>query len=508
MKERTHIQLGFDHDKYIESQSQYIMERAGKYDKLYLEFGGKLIGDRHAARCLPGYRENAKLELLKSLRDQAEIVISVGAMDIEANKIRSDFLSTYDMEVLRLIDDLRSFDLLVNSVVITRYSDQPAANHFRRKLERRGIKTYVHRPIAGYPFNVDYIVSDEGYGSLEYIETTRPIVVVTAPGPGSGKLATCLAQIYNEFRHGKASCYAKFETFPVWNLPLKHPLNVAYEAATADLSDCNMVDSYHLDAYGVTTTNYNRDMEMFPVMKRLLDRIMGESIYKSPTDMGVNRIADGIINDELVREASRQEIIRRYLRARCDYKKGVITADILSRNQFILENEGLKAEMRAPVVPAREYNEQVCQKTGSSDGMCAVAIELPSGKIITGRQSEQMSAPAAALLNAVKHLGGIPDSMHLLPDSVLCPILDLKVNKLKSHSKVMSAEEALMALSLSAVMSPAAKTAIEMLPMLATSQAHCTSMANPADDRLYSRLNIDLTCDDNFLTQDLLDNRY
>lgn len=496
---------GFDPDKYIESQSQYIMERASRYDKLYLEFGGKLMYDRHAARCLPGYRENAKMELLKSLRDKAEIVISVGAPDIEANKVRSDFMTTYDMEVLRLIDDLRSFELLVNCVVITRYDGQPSADLFRRKLERRGVRTCTHRPIPGYPYDIDTIVSDRGYGSQAYIETTRPIVVVTAPGPGSGKLATCLSQIYNEFRRGRQCCYAKFETFPVWNLPLKHPLNVAYEAATADLNDFNMLDSYHLDAYGVTAINYNRDMEMFPVLKRMLDRIMGNSVYSSPTDMGVNRIADGIIDDDIVRAAARQEIIRRYLRARCDYKKGTIPAEVLARNQSIMESEGLKPEMRSTVLPARCYHESVCARFGTAEGQCAVAIELPCGTVVTGRQSDQMSAPAAALLNAVKVLGSIPDSMRLLPDSVLDPILDLKVNKLKAYSRVLNCEEALMALSLSAVMSPAAKTAIEHLPDLAGSQAHCTAMVIAADDRLYKRLSIDLTCDDEFLSTDLLE---
>lgn len=505
MEGQSHVVLGFDHEKYITEQSEYIMECAAKYDKLYLEFGGKLTYDRHASRCLPGYRENAKLELLSTLKDQAEIIISVAAKDIETNKVRSDFLSTYDMEVLRLIDDLRAFGLLINSVVITRYEGQEAADLFRRKLTQRGIKTHIHRSIPGYPFNIDYIVSDEGYGSLEYIETTRPVVVVTAPGPGSGKLATCLAQIYNEYRRGNSCGYAKFETFPVWNMPLKHPLNVAYEAATADLSDFNMVDSYHLDAYGVTAINYNRDMEIFPVIKRMLDRIMGESVYKSPTDMGVNRIAHGIIDDSIVREASRQEIIRRYLRATCDYKKGLISAEIVSRNQFIMETEGLKPEMRAAVLPAREYRDSVCQRLGVRDGMCAVAIELPNKVIVTGRQSEQMSAPAAALLNAVKYLGEIPDSLRLLPDSVLAPILDLKVNKLKNHSKVLNSEEVLMALSLSAVMSPAAKTAVDRLSMLYGSQAHCTALVTPSDDGLYKKLGIDLTCDDVFLTAELLD---
>ena len=495
--------LGFSHEQYIAAQSKYILERINGWDKLYLEFGGKLMYDMHAKRCLPGYRENAKLELLSTLKDKTEIIISVAAGDIEKNKRRADFGITYDLEVLRLIDDLRSYELDINSVVITRYEGQAAAKLFRAKLEQRGVKTYVHYPIPGYPFDIDRIVSDEGYGSNAYIETTKPLVVVTAPGPGSGKLATCLSQVYNEHKRGRDTCYAKFETFPVWDLPLKHPLNVAYEAATTDLSDCNMVDSYHLDAYGVTAINYNRDMEMFPVVKRMLERIMGKAIYKSPTDMGVNKISDGITDDGIVREASRQEIIRRYLRAACDFKRGLISADILARNEFIMETENLKPEDRPPVLPARAYHEQVQKRFGRTDGICTVAIELSDGKVITGRQSEQLSAPAAAVLNALKYLGKIPDEMRLLPAQVLDPILDLKVVRLKNRSNVLNAEEALMALSLAAVLSSAAKTAIDNLPRLAGAQAHCTRIVTQADESLYRKLEIDLTCDDEFFSDHL-----
>lgn len=495
--------LGFDPKKYIREQSEYILQRVNGWEKLYLEFGGKLMNDTHAMRCLPGYRENAKLELLETLKDQAEIIISVGAGDIEKNKKRADFGITYDMEVLRLIDDLRSYNLDINSVVITRYEGQIAAKLFRAKLEQRGIRTYVHNPIPGYPFDIDRIVSEEGYGANEYIETTKPLVVVTAPGPGSGKLATCLSQVYNEQRRGTRCYYAKFETFPVWNMPLKHPLNVAYEAATADLSDFNMLDSYHLDAYGVTSINYNRDMEMFPVVRRILDRITGESVYKSPTDMGVNRIATGIVDDDVISEASRQEIIRRYLRAACDHKRGIISNEIVQRNEFIMETERLKPEDRTPVLPARAYHSEVQKRFQKSDGVCAVAIELPDGTMITGRQSEQMSAPAAALLNAVKFLGDIPDAMRLLPNSVLDPILDLKVNRLKDRHHVLNAEEALMALSLSAVLSPSSKTAVEKLSELRGAQAHCTRIVTQADEALYRKLGIDLTCDDIFFS-DLL----
>ncbi|MEG0753871.1 MAG: DUF1846 family protein, partial [Angelakisella sp.] len=352
------MKIGFDHEKYITEQSKYILERVNGWDKLYLEFGGKLMFDSHAKRCLPGYQENAKLELLASLRDSAEIIICVHAGDIERNKARGDSGITYGMDVFRLIDDLRSYRLKVNSVLVTRYDGQPSATMFMQKLENRGIKTYHHKSIPGYPGDVDTIVSDQGYGVNAYIETTRPIVVVTGPGPGSGKLATCLNQLYHEHQLGRHAGYAKFETFPVWNVPLKHSLNVAYEAATADLKDFNILDSFHLDAYGVTSVNYNRDMEMFPVVKRIIERITGdECCYKSPTDMGVNRIASGIVDDDVVREASRQEIIRRYFRAACDYKTGAVSEETYQRMRFIMDGQGLRPEDRTVVLPTRTYLE-------------------------------------------------------------------------------------------------------------------------------------------------------
>ncbi|MEG2088339.1 MAG: DUF1846 family protein, partial [Angelakisella sp.] len=438
------MKIGFDHQKYIAEQSKYIRERVTGWDKLYLEFGGKLMFDTHAKRCLPGYQENAKLELLASLADSAEIIICVHAGDIERNKARGDSGITYGMDVFRLIDDLRSYGLKVNSVLVTRYEEQPAAAMFMQKLENRGVKTYSHKPIVGYPTDVDTIVSDKGYGVNPYIETTRPIVVVTGPGPGSGKLATCLNQLYHEHQRGMRVGYAKFETFPVWNIPLKHPLNVAYEAATVDLKDFNILDSFHLEAYGTTAVNYNRDMEMFPVVRRIIERITGEeSLYKSPTDMGVNRISSGIIDDEVVREASRQEIIRRYFRTACDYKTGAAGEEAYQRMRFILDGQGLRPEDRTVVVPTRNYLEQTKVRLGKTDGIAAMGIEMADGTIITGRNSELMTAAAAAVLNAIKHLGNIPDEMHLLPPIIIEPILKLKTECLKNRYHLLSCEEIL-----------------------------------------------------------------
>lgn len=498
------MKLGFDHKKYITEQSKYILEKVDGWDKLYLEFGGKLMFDTHAKRCLPGYQENAKLELLASLRDSAEIIICVHAMDIERNKARGDSGITYGMDVMRLIDDLRSYGLSVNSVVVTRYENQPAAAMFMKKLENRSIKTYHHRPIAGYPSNVEAIVSDQGYGANEFIKTTRPIVVVTGPGPGSGKLATCLCQLYHEHQHGVRAGYAKFETFPVWNVPLKHPLNVAYESATADLKDFNMLDSFHLDAYGVTAVNYNRDMEMFPVVKRIIERITGEeSCYKSPTDMGVNRIASGIVEDSVVQEASRQEMIRRYFRAACDYKTGAASQETYQRMQVIMDGQGLRPEDRTVVPPTREYLEKARERLGMTDGISAVGIQLADGTIITGRNSELMTASAAAVLNAIKHLASIPDGMHLLPPIIIEPIQKLKKDSLKNRNRLLNCEEILMALSISAVTNPVAQTAMQSLSSLGNSQAHSTCFISEGDRRTLTSLGIDVTCDAVYMNHSL-----
>ena len=501
------MKIGFDHEKYLEEQSKYILERVNNYDKLYLEFGGKLLFDMHAKRVLPGFDENAKIKLLHKLREKAEIIICVYAGDIERNKIRGDFGITYDMDVLRLIDDLRGYDLEVNSVVITRYSGQPATNIFINKLERRGIKVYKHEAIKGYPTEVDTIVSDEGYGKNPYIETTKPIVVVTAPGPGSGKLATCLNQLYHENKRGNAVGYSKFETFPVWNVPLKHPLNIAYEAATVDLKDVNMIDSFHFDAYNEVAVNYNRDIEMFPVIKRIIEKITGkESIYKSPTDMGVNRVGFGITDDEVVKEASIQEIIRRYFKTSVEYKKGYVDAEVFQRIKIIMESLNLKPEDRKVVIPAREYSSKLKLDANKNDACPVVALELENGTILTGRSSELMDASSAAILNAVKHLANISDDIHLISPVVLEPIKSLKTNALGSNNTSLNSEEILIALSICAATNPMAQVALEKLTKLKGCQAHSTTILSTGDEQIFRKLGIDVTCDPEYPSQNLFYN--
>ena len=499
------MKIGFDHEKYLEEQSKYILERVNNYDKLYLEFGGKLLFDLHAKRVLPGFDENAKIKLLHKLRENVEVVICVYAGDIERNKIRGDFGITYDMDVLRLIDDLRSYDLEVNSVVITRYNDQPSTTVFINKLERRGIKVYKHRATKGYPTDVDTIVSEEGYGNNPYIETSKPIVVVTAPGPGSGKLATCLSQLYHENKRGNVAGYSKFETFPVWNVPLKHPLNIAYEAATVDLKDVNMIDYFHLDAYGETAVNYNRDLETFPVLKRIIEKITGkESVYKSPTDMGVNRVGFGIVDDEVVKEASRQEIIRRYFKTGCEYKKGYVDKETFEHAKLIMEQVNLKPEDRKVVIPARERAAKLKEE---NNNICtAVAIELNDGSILTGKGSELLDASAAALLNSVKHLANIADDIHLISPVILEPILDLKFKTLSNQKVSLNCEEVLIALSISAATNPIAQVAMEKLAMLKNCQAHSTTILPTSDEQTLRKLGIDVTCDAEYASESLFYN--
>lgn len=499
------MKIGFDHEKYLEEQSKYILERVNNYDKLYLEFGGKLLFDLHAKRVLPGFDENAKIKLLHKLRENVEVVICVYAGDIERNKIRGDFGITYDMDVLRLIDDLRSYDLEVNSVVITRYNDQPSTTVFINKLERRGIKVYKHRATKGYPTDVDTIVSEEGYGKNPYIETSKPIVVVTAPGPGSGKLATCLSQLYHENKRGNVAGYSKFETFPVWNVPLKHPLNIAYEAATVDLKDVNMIDHFHLDAYGETAVNYNRDLETFPVLKRIIEKITGkESVYKSPTDMGVNRVGFGIVDDEVVKEASRQEIIRRYFKTGCEYKKGYVDKETFEHAKLIMEQVNLKPEDRKVVIPARERAAKLKEE---NNNICtAVAIELNDGSILTGKGSELLDASAAALLNSVKHLANIADDIHLISPVILEPILDLKSKTLSNQKVSLNCEEVLIALSISAATNPIAQVAMEKLAMLKNCQAHSTTILPTSDEQTLRKLGIDVTCDAEYASESLFYN--
>lgn len=498
------MKLGFDPEKYITEQSKFILERVNNYDKLYLEFGGKLISDLHAKRVLPGFDEDAKIKLLQKLKDKSEILICVYAGDIERNKIRGDFGITYDMAVLRLIDDLRDLGLEVNSVVITRYNGQPATTVFINKLERRNIKVYKHEAIPGYPTDVDKIVSPEGYGRNPYITTTKPIVVVTAPGPGSGKLATCLNQLYHEHRLGKSAGYSKFETFPVWNVPLKHPLNVAYEAATVDLKDVNMIDSFHIEAYGEMAVNYNRDLEMFPVIKRIIERITNEeSIYKSPTDMGVNRVGFGIIDDEVVAEASRQEIIRRYFKTLCEYKKGLIDEDCNQHMALILQNMGLKPEDRSVVTPARDLAEKYKGILINNDIVSVTALQLEDGTIITGKKSELMSACGAMVLNAIKHLAGISDEIMLISPNIIEPMINLKGDKLHNKYTSLNSEEILIALSISAVTNPVAQVALDHLAELKGLQAHSTIMLTRNDEQTLRKLGIDVTCDPQYPSDDL-----
>lgn len=499
------MKIGFDHEKYLEEQSKYILERVNNYDKLYLEFGGKLLFDLHAKRVLPGFDENAKIKLLHKLKENVEVVICVYAGDIERNKIRGDFGITYDMDVLRLIDDLRSYDLEVNSVVITRYDDQPSTTVFINKLERRGIKVYKHRATKGYPTDVDTIVSEEGYGKNPYIETSKPIVVVTAPGPGSGKLATCLSQLYHENKRGNFAGYSKFETFPVWNVPLKHPLNIAYEAATVDLKDVNMIDYFHLEAYGETAVNYNRDLETFPVLKRIIEKITGkESVYKSPTDMGVNRVGFGIVDDEVVKEASKQEIIRRYFKTGCEYKKGYVNKDTFEHSKLIMDQVNLKEEDRKVVLPARERAARLKEENSS---ICtAVAIELNDGTILTGKGSELLDASAAALLNSIKYLANIADDMHLISPVILEPILDLKTKTLTNQKVSLNCEEVLIALSISAATNPIAQVAMEKLAMLKNCQAHSTTILPTSDEQTLGKLGIDVTCDAEYASESLFYN--
>ncbi|MCQ8213117.1 DUF1846 domain-containing protein [Cetobacterium somerae] len=498
------MKIGFDHNKYLEEQSKYILERVNNFDKLYLEFGGKLLFDLHAKRVLPGFDENAKIKLLQKLKEKVEVIICVYAGDIERNKIRGDFGITYDMDVFRLIDDLRERELEVNSVVITRYDDQPSTSLFITKLERRGIKVYKHRATKGYPTDVDTIVSEEGYGKNPYIKTTKPIVVVTAPGPGSGKLATCLSQLYHENKRGNAVGYSKFETFPVWNVPLKHPLNIAYEAATVDLKDVNMIDSFHLEAYGETAVNYNRDIEAFPVLKRIIEKITNkESIYKSPTDMGVNRVGFGITDDEVVREASKQEIIRRYFKTGCEYKKGYVDKETFQRAKLIMEELDLKESDRKVVTAAREHLEKQKQACEKNELLSSVAMELSNGMIFTGKKSNVLDASSAVLINALKAIAGINDNIHLISPTIIEDITKLKKNTLQSKNLGLDCEEMLIALTISATTNPMAQAALDQLPMLKGAQLHSTTILGKGDEQTLRKLGVDVTSDPVFPTENL-----
>src|SRR5665647_324869 len=489
--------LGFDSELYLKQQTEQISKRIDKFNnKLYLEFGGKLFDDYHAARVLPGFDVNAKVKLLHKLKDKAEIIFCIYAGDIERNKIRADLGITYDMDVMRLIDNLRSWELDINSVVITRYADQPAANIFREKLERRGVKTYTHTFTKGYPTDVKTIVSDEGYGANPYIETTKPLVVVTAPGPCSGKLATCLSQLYHEYKRNIKAGYAKFETFPIWNLPLKHPVNIAYEAATIDLKDVNMIDPFHLEAYGKTAVNYNRDIEVFPVVKTILSNITGLApLYESPTDMGVNMAGYSIYNNDVVKEASKQEIIRRYFHALCDYKQGLIDKDTAQRIELIMNELNLTSNDRKVVMPAKIKSEK--------ELVPAMAIMIKDEKIVTGKASNLMNAAASMILNAIKILSDISDEIHLISPIALEPIVRLKQDVLGHKSPILNLEEILIALSLSAAINPTAQLAMTKLVHLRNCEAHSSNILSKADEGVFRRLGINLTCEPEFPTKDL-----
>ena len=499
------MKIGFDNDKYLTMQSEHIRDRISKFDnKLYLEFGGKLFDDYHASRVLPGFEPDSKLRMLMQLSDQAEIVIVISAADIDKNKMRGDLGITYDEDVLRLIDAFTERGLYVGSVCITRYAGQESADHFKKRLEKLGIKVYFHYSIPGYPSNIPLIVSDEGYGANPYIETTKPIVVVTAPGPNSGKLGTCLSQLYHENKRGNAVGYSKFETFPVWNVPLKHPLNIAYEAATVDLKDVNMIDSFHLEKYGEMAVNYNRDLELFPVLKKIIEKITGkESIYQSPTDMGVNRVGYGIIDDEVVAEASRQEIIRRYFKTACEYKKGQVDKGAYERIKMIMEELNLKPEDRTVVIPARDYSNKLKETADKNDACPVVAIELTDGRIITGKGSDLMNSTAAATLNAIKTLANIDDELHLISPAILEPIVNLKTKTLGSRNPELSCEEILTALSICAVTNPTAQVVLDKLPLLKGSQAHSTTILSKNDEQTFRELGIDVTSDPEYPSQNL-----
>lgn len=501
------MKLGFDNDKYLKEQSEEIRRRAGKYWRLYLEFGGKLMNDFHAARCLPGYDPNVKLKLLQTLKDQAEIILCIFAGDIERKKMRADFGISYADDAMKLIDDLRNLGLTVRGVVITRYQEQPAARQFRAKLERRGVRVYYHYLTAGYPADVDTIVSDMGYGKNEYVKTEKPIVVVTAPGPGSGKFATCLTQIYHEYRMGRVAGYSKFESFPVWNLPLDHPLNIAYEAATIDLNDHNMIDPYHLEAYGREAVNYNRDVDAFPLLVAIWQKMTkGACPYRSPTDMGVNRIGFGIVDDEVVRNASKQEVIRRFLRYQCLFAEAATDRDSVERASRLMKDLGIRTEDRVVVEAARRTAEEAhIQGKGKAGGtiVSGAAVQLKDGRIVTGRNSDEMHAAAAMVMNAVKTLSGIPAQIPLIGPSIIRSIAHMKQDILKVGYTSLNLDEALIGLAISSTTNPAAQIAMEKLNELRGCEVHMTHMVTPGDEAGLRRLGCRYTSDPYYASNQL-----
>lgn len=499
--------IGFDNELYLRQQSEEILRRAARFDnKLYLEFGGKLAYDFHAARILPGFDSNVKLKLLHLLKDKIDVVICIFSGDIERKKIRADFGIAYDADTMRIIDNLREWGISVKAVVVTRYDDHPAVNHFIHKLERRNIRVYKHNSIKGYPADVDLIVSDAGYGANEYIETDKPIVIVTGPGPSSGKMATCLSQVYHDHRNGIAAGYAKFETFPVWNLPLNHPVNIAYEAATADIGDVNMVDPFQLEATGKMAVNYNRDIAIFPVVRRICERIMGkENAYVSPTDMGVNRVGFAITDNGIVEAAAKQEVIRRYFRYRCEYAIGAVDQTAIDRIKVLMDNLALHEEDRAVVKPARTAAAaaSACPGKGDDGFYCGAAIELPDGSIVTGKNSPLLHAAASCILNAVKVLAGLPDELLLIAPAVIDAVSHLKKDVLRMRRVSLDLDETLIALTVSTAGNPTANYAMKQLEKLAGCEMHISHMPTPGDEAGLRKLGINLTSDPKFASRDL-----
>ncbi len=488
--------IGFDNDEYIRLQSQSIRDRINMFgDKLYMEFGGKLFDDFHASRVLPGFKPDSKVRMLLKLKDDAEIVIVINADAIEKNKRRGDLGITYDLDTLRLIDAFRGIGLYVGSVVITRFTGQPLALAFEKRLKALGIKTYRHYPISDYPANIPHIVSEDGFGKNEYIETERRLVIVTAPGPGSGKMAVCLSQLYHEHKHGIKAGYAKFETFPIWNIPLKHPVNVAYEAATADLNDVNMIDPFHLEAYGETAVNYNRDIEIFPVLSAMLERIMGTSPYKSPTDMGVNAAGLAICDDEACRAAANAEVIRRYYAALCNVRQGMGEQSEVTKLELLLNQLGISASDRSVALEAN--------KKAELTGAPATAIELPDGRIITGKTSSLLGASSSMLLNAMKELGGIPDDIDLLSPTIIEPIQRMKTEILGNHNPRLHTDEVLIALSICAATNSTAKKALDQLEKLKGCEAHSSVILSRVDEQTFRKLGINLTNEPKYQTKKL-----
>ena len=490
------MKIAFDNEKYLKLQSENILKRVSLFgDKLYIEFGGKLFDDYHASRVLPGFLPDSKLRMLLTLKDKVEVVIAINAHDIQKNKIRSDLGINYQSEVLRLIDAFRASGLFVGSVCITQYQAVPQVESFKDKLNNLGIKTYLHYEILGYPHDINHIISDEGFGKNEYIETTRPIVVVTAPGPGSGKMATCLSQLYHENKRGIKAGYAKYETFPIWNIPLKHPVNLAYEAATADLADVNMIDPYHLEAYNIQTVNYNRDVEIFPVLKSMFEAIYGSSPYKSPTDMGVNMAGYAICDDEAAKQASKDEIIRRYLNTLVDLRNGKVKSDAVDKISLLMRQLEISVSDRKCVKAALDKRD----KTNT----VSMGLELADGRIVDSKTSDLLSAPAALLLNALKALAGIEDNVLIISPSIIEPISKMKIKDLGNHNPRLHADEILIALAISATVNKDAKKAIDKLPELAHCQAHATVILPESDSSIFKKLKIDLTTEPEFYAHKL-----